>query len=162
MFAFLGTNASSVTSLKCVAAKTIGGSGISDTALKNPPSNPTPSAVFVPFPNSSTMHSDRGVALLIISEIWLRSRANEDCPTRCAIESCDITRVKMRSTTPTTADSAGTNDPTCARNAMIAIDLMYTDFPLIVGPVTTVTRPPFGGTTASFGIEARRSPLAAS
>ena len=138
-----GTMASSETiSVKCVATSAMGGVGDRARNLRNPASNPTPSAVAVPLPNSSTTHSDLPVQPLHICATLAQSAAKEP-PAREPTESADEpTRVNTRSTRGTNADVAGTKEPTCARKTHAAIDLRYTLFPDWFGPVTTAMRPP--------------------
>ena len=49
-------------------------------------------------------------------------------------------RVKIRSTGPIVADSAGTKLPMCARIAISAVWRMYVDLPPMFGPVTISIR----------------------
>ena len=123
--------------MKCVATSAIGGVGERARYLRNPASNPTPSAVAVPLPNSSTTHRDRPVHPLHICATRVQSAAKVP-----PAESRDApTRVNTRSTRGTNAVSAGTKEPTCARKTHAAIDLRYTLFPDWFGPVTTAMRP---------------------
>ena len=138
----VGTIDSSRTnSVKCVATSAIGGVGERARNLRNPVSNPTPSAVAVPLPNSSTTHSDRPVHPLHICDTGAQSAA-KDLPPPPPPPSRDApTRVNTRSTRGMNADVAGTKEPTCARKTHAAIDLRYTLFPDWFGPVTTAMRP---------------------
>ena len=61
------------------------------------------------------------------------STMNVDCP--AAISSCAPMRVKMRSTRPIVADSAGTNEPICAIKTISATWRKNVDLPDIFGPV---------------------------
>jgi hypothetical protein len=70
----------------------------------------TPSNVEVPRPTSSSTTSDRRVALARIAAVSRISTMNVDSPR--ARLSAAPTRVKIRSTMPTRADLAGTNEPT--------------------------------------------------
>jgi len=62
------------------------------------------------------------------------STMNVDRPP--ASSSSAPTRVKIPSTRPTVAVSAGTKLPTCASRAISAVWRMYVDFPDMFGPVT--------------------------
>lgn len=73
--AYLGRYDTFSTSLKCVTATTLGGSGACDSWCSAAASNPMPSTVRVPLPNSSMMHSDlqadTGLSNLKIAE-WMQ------------------------------------------------------------------------------------------
>ena len=68
--------------------------------------------MLVPRPISSRMTRLRAVALLRMLAVSFISTMKVDCP--LASSSCAPTRVKMRSTRPMVARSAGTNEPICA------------------------------------------------
>lgn len=99
-----------------------------------------PSCALVPFPNSSTRQSERRVEWRIMLLICVRSAYSKvrrwRHPARprihlCAlaltmkaeafasVDSRDTILVKIASVRPTVADSAGTNDPMCARKQVI-------------------------------------------
>ena len=93
----------------------------------------SPSNVLVPRPISSRMISDLLVAWFSIDAVSTISTMNVDCPR--ARSSCSPTRLKIRSTRPIDADSAGTKLPICAMSTSTATCLMYVDLPAMFGPV---------------------------
>ena len=78
-FGWRGTRVSSATSAKCVVTNARGpASAASASARTNPQSKPAPSALRVPFPNSSTTRIVRAVAARIARETRSTSRVNVD------------------------------------------------------------------------------------
>ena len=71
-------------------------------------------------------------------------------------ESDAPTRVKMRSVRPIVADTAGTNEPACARRTRSAFCLRYVDLPPMFGPVRTTRCSPSPPSAASFGTKGSR------
>ena len=78
------------------------------------------------------------MALFTMFDVSFISTMNVDWPR--ARSSFAPTRVKMRSTSPISALSAGTKLPICAINTISATWRMYVDFPAMFGPVTIATR----------------------
>jgi hypothetical protein len=128
-------------SLKCVHAMTFGEGLDLAKCLNVAEDRPTPSLAIVPFPNSSSRQRDlerqsflqedlyfskpirrsRLSANLLVESrsillICVRSKAKVDCG--MALDSWLPMRVKILSVNPTTAESAGTNDPICAINTI--------------------------------------------
>ena len=73
------------------------------------------------------------VAFLRILATSVISTINVDCPEARSSEA--PTLVKIRSTTPMFALSAGTKLPICAISTIKAVCLIYVDLPAIFGPV---------------------------
>ena len=92
-----------------------------------------PSYVLVPRPSSSKSTSERGDMLFMMFADSLISTINVLSPIE--ILSLAPTRVKILSTTPMCALSAGTNEPICASNVMSAVWRSSADLPAIFGPV---------------------------
>ena len=78
-----------------------------------------PSKVLVPRPISSRSTRLRGVALRRMLAVSIISTMKVEMPRER--RSLAPTRVKMRSTTPMWADSAGTKEPICAMSTMSPI-----------------------------------------
>ena len=97
-----------------------------------------PSYVLVPLPISSRMTSERGVAWFRMAAVSTISTMKVDWPV--VRSSCSPARVKIRSTTPMLADSAGTKLPVCAMRTITAAWRMYVDLPAMLGPVSRMMR----------------------
>ena len=74
--------------------------------------------------------------LLRIEAASVISTINVDSPSEML--SLAPTRVKILSTTPIFALSAGTNEPICAMSVMRAVWRSRADFPAILGPVIMI------------------------
>ena len=96
-----------------------------------------PSKVLVPRPISSRIRRLLAVAFLRILATSVISTMKVLCP--LARSSDAPTRVKILSTIPTTALSAGTKLPICAISTINAVWRMYVDLPAIFGPVIMET-----------------------
>ena len=69
------------------------------------------------------------------------------------------TRVNTRSTMPTRARRAGTNEPICAMTTMSAVCRITVDLPAMLGPVITMSCASSGSSVVSLGT---KRPAAAS
>ena len=93
----------------------------------------SPSKVLVPRPISSRIRRLLEVAFLKILDTSFISTIKVLCP--LARSSDAPTRVKILSTIPIFAFSAGTKLPICAISTIRAVCLIYVDLPAIFGPV---------------------------
>mmetsp|Transcript_3027 Transcript_3027/g.10132 ORF Transcript_3027/g.10132 Transcript_3027/m.10132 type:complete len:227 (+) Transcript_3027:1054-1734(+) len=93
-----------------------------------------PSNVAVPLPSSSRITSERGVALLRMSDVSSSSTRKVDRP--AMIASFAPTRVKIRSTGESEQHSAATQQPNCAISTVRQACLKTVDLPPMFGPVT--------------------------
>src|SRR5258708_1189342 len=91
-----------------------------------------PSKVLVPRPISSSRMRLRAVALCRMLAASVISTMKVERPP--ARSSAAPMRVKIRSSGPNTARSAGTELPTCASSAMSPAGPMQVDFPPLLGP----------------------------
>ena len=95
-----------------------------------------PSYVLVPRPNSSKSTKERGVTLLRMFEASVISTIKVDSPNEMLSEA--PTRVKILSTIPMRARSAGTKQPICANSTIRAVCRNKADLPAIFGPVIII------------------------
>ena len=109
-----------------------------------------PSKVLVPRPISSRIRRLREVALRRMLATSVISTIKVLCP--LARSSDAPTRVKIRSTTPIFALSAGTKLPICAISTISAVWRMYVDFPAMFGPVIMEIRFLWLSRYVSFGM----------
>ena len=92
----------------------------------------SPSYVAVPRPISSSTTRLRDVAVFRITAVSVISTMNVDRP-RARLSAAPM-RVNTRSTMLSVAESAGTNDPICARITIAAACRRYVDLPPMFGP----------------------------